>query len=321
MALARIITRSELCSRELSLALVARGYTVEVVTPDKVPDNTADLELRVEAGPENGLVANVEAHDGGQTKSLEFVHHLKAPVLDFPRRPLEHADAARLAREAVGSIAREGSEVVARPALGPQPSLSAVALAVEILPRREADLVVDPPESLPTVPQVLTAPEAAPAYLAVESAIVLESSQTIVRAQISTKRTIVSRLLERKVLVSPAVEAHPRHRSAGWQWTAGLAFVFLVLLGVTLGFDMRGSGRAAEIQTVPWQLPGADMQTYSSSAPRGTQPVKRETLTATPKRVFSRKHGDDLIARDTTVYFDKRFEPAAKVKRAKSRAH
>jgi hypothetical protein len=89
MALARIITRSDQCSRQLAFDLLARGYTVEIVSPDKIPDNIADLELRVDAGPGDRLAATVEAHDGGRSASLEFVHYLKAPMGDFIRRPPE----------------------------------------------------------------------------------------------------------------------------------------------------------------------------------------------------------------------------------------
>jgi hypothetical protein len=59
MALARIITRSQPCSRQLALDLIARGYAVEIVSPDSIPDNLADLELRVEEDPGNQLVASV----------------------------------------------------------------------------------------------------------------------------------------------------------------------------------------------------------------------------------------------------------------------
>src|ERR1700676_4731166 len=88
MALARIIPRSHSCSRELALDLIGRGYAVEIVSPDSIPDNLADLELRVEEDPGNQLVANVEAHNhnGERTASLEFVHYLKAPMPDFIRR-------------------------------------------------------------------------------------------------------------------------------------------------------------------------------------------------------------------------------------------
>src|SRR6202030_4582192 len=86
MAWARIITRSRPCSRQLAFDLLARGYAVEIVSPDSIPDNLADLELRVEEDPGNQLVASVEAHNGERTASLEFVHYLKAPMPDFIRR-------------------------------------------------------------------------------------------------------------------------------------------------------------------------------------------------------------------------------------------
>jgi hypothetical protein len=87
MALARIITRSQACSRELAIDLLARGYAVEIVSPDSIPDNIADLELRVDTVLGNQLVASVEAHDGERSASLDFLHHLKAPMVDFMRRP------------------------------------------------------------------------------------------------------------------------------------------------------------------------------------------------------------------------------------------
>src|SRR5277367_5516477 len=101
MALARIITRSHACARELALDLLARGYTVEIVSPDKIPDNIADLELRVDAGPGDQLIAHVEARvesgvesiHGERSASLDFLHHLKAPMADFMRRPPEPREA------------------------------------------------------------------------------------------------------------------------------------------------------------------------------------------------------------------------------------
>jgi len=96
MALARIITRSQACARELALDLLARGYAVEIVSPDAIPDSLADLELRVDAGPGDQLTANVTANvptqDGNHSSSLEFLHHLRAPLGDFIRRTPEAQD-------------------------------------------------------------------------------------------------------------------------------------------------------------------------------------------------------------------------------------
>ncbi len=96
MALARIITRSQACSRELAIDLLARGYTVEIVSPDSIPDNFADLELRVEEDRGNQLVASIETHVGERSASLDFVHHLKAPMADFVRKAPGPVEAAHL---------------------------------------------------------------------------------------------------------------------------------------------------------------------------------------------------------------------------------
>jgi hypothetical protein len=92
MALARIISRSQQCSRELAWELVARGYAVEIVSPDAVPDNLVDLELRVEADAAHQSAATVEARVGGHPASLAFVHRLKAPMDDSVRRPPETSE-------------------------------------------------------------------------------------------------------------------------------------------------------------------------------------------------------------------------------------
>jgi hypothetical protein len=89
MALARIISRSEQCSRELERELLARGYAVEIVSPDAIPDGLVDLELRVEADAADRLTATVEARNGAHSASLAFVHRLQAPMGDIVRRPAE----------------------------------------------------------------------------------------------------------------------------------------------------------------------------------------------------------------------------------------
>src|SRR5208282_1281280 len=101
MALARIITRSQECSRELALDLLARGYAVEIISPDSIPDNIADLELRVDTVLGNQLVASVEAHHGERSASLDFLHHLKAPMVDFIRRPPEPRESVHSPKEPV----------------------------------------------------------------------------------------------------------------------------------------------------------------------------------------------------------------------------
>src|ERR1700682_4735366 len=145
MALARIITRSQSCSRQLALDLIARGYAVEIVSPDSIPDNLADLELRVEEDPGNQLVASVEAHNGEHTASLEFLHYLKAPMPDFIRRPPpEPHEAVHFPEQPVRLNAEQSAEDVELPADAPQLAPEPVSLAAEILHDSKLDPGLDP---------------------------------------------------------------------------------------------------------------------------------------------------------------------------------
>jgi hypothetical protein len=161
MALARIITRSHMCSRQLAFDLIARGYAVEIVSPDSIPDNLADLELRVEEDPGNQLVASVEAHNGDHSASLEFLHYLKAPMPDFIRRPPEPNEALHFPVPPVSVNAGQSTEEVKPPADAPQLALEIVSPAAKILhdagldpkpgtdPEDGARLIL-PPDTSPT---------------------------------------------------------------------------------------------------------------------------------------------------------------------------
>jgi hypothetical protein len=145
MALARIITRSHLCSRELALDLIARGYAVEIVSPDSIPDNLADLELRVEEDPGNQLVASVEAHNGERSASLEFLHYLKAPMPDFIRRPPpERHETVHFPEQPVRLNAEQSAEDVELPVDAPQLAPETVSPAAEILRDSKLDPGLDP---------------------------------------------------------------------------------------------------------------------------------------------------------------------------------
>jgi hypothetical protein len=280
MALARIITRSQTCSRELSLVLRARGYTVEVVSPDKVPDNIADLELRVDAGPENQLLANVETHGGERTASLKFVHHLKAPMIEFT--PSDPGGAVHFSNEPVTFNKGADAEPLEMPEV---------------------------PQPVPRTPSL---------------------------AQLAT--------------VLPMQAAQRHSRSEGWPWRAALAFAGVILLAGALGFSVRRSSNGAvqsspalhsngiaastavnqlstvgvekdstndtgQISALPWRLPTADSDRDSIHALKDVPGAKAETPTLSPRAAVSHRRGDDVVARNTIIYFDKRFEPAPKAKR------
>ncbi len=330
MALARIITRSHACSRELALDLLARGYAVEIVSPDKIPDNIADLELRVDAGPGDRLIASVETHDGERSASLDFVHHLKAPMGNFIRRPGEPGEAVLFPDEPVSFNAEQSVEDMELPAEAPQLAPKAVSPAAGIPFESEHDPGFDfeegarlivPPEPSPP-PRVEP-----PGYFAVDDSAVARPA------------------IAQPTIVQPAI-ARPRpsgrDRSAGWRWRATLTFASVILLAVLLGFGMRRTGKAAtqssaalpaeklaatsadgnlsiaaDSEKEPGQVPAPAMSPAAKSggnpdhAPKELPVAKAETAPVNPRPRISRRHFDDLIARDTVTYLDKSFEPRA----------
>jgi hypothetical protein len=340
MALARIISRSHACSQELALDLLARGYAVEIVSPDSIPNDIADLELRVACGPGDQLIASVEAHDGERSASLEFLHYLKAPMVDFIRRPPEPRASARSREKPVSLNAGPNIEDVELPAEAPQPLPKAVSPAADVLPAPELDREEDarmilPPDPLPSVAVEI------PSSFAVEAS------------------TIARPTLVEPTTVQPGPEPQPPDRPAGWRWRAALTFASVVLLAMVLGFGMRRTGRASgqssgaaptekvaasssdvdlsssatperdpqkdpgQVSAVPVSPPAAVLRSEGNSdpAPKESRVATADaaaagTSTSGTEAKVSRRQGDDLIAPDTVTYLDKRFDQRAFNKRA-----
>jgi hypothetical protein len=241
MALARIITHSQACSRELALDLLARGYAVEIVSPDSIPDNIADLELRVDTAPGEQLIASVKAHHGERSASLEFVHHLKAPMVDFIRRPPEPRESAHPPEEPVIVNTGPNVEAVELPEEAPQPAPKAVSPAADVLPapeldREEGARLISPPEPLPSVP---VEPPSACAVEATTIARPTPLEPTTVEA------TLVETTLVETTPVEPREKPQPPDRPTGWRWRAALIFASVVLLALVLGLGMRRTGKAS----------------------------------------------------------------------------
>jgi hypothetical protein len=342
MALARIITLSQACSRELALALLARGYAVEIVSPDKVPDNIADLELRVDAGPGDQLIANVEAHNGGHSASLEFAHHLKTPIVDFTRRQPKVGGAVNFSREPVSFHAAPGVEDSELPTEGPPPASRTIDPATGILLNHDFDSGIDHKEKegvrLMAAPVLSQPPAQPPGYFAVEDA-------ALPRAAMAQPR-----------IDAPTQAAQRRDPSAGWPRRVALTFAAVVLVAVALGFSMRRTSKSAtpgseaspvekitvestgvnplgavgaekEAAKNPGQVsaeasppPAHGPKGNSRHAPKEAQVAKVRAKTVSPRIAVSRKSNEDLIARDTVTYLDKRFEPKAKAKSVKPRS-
>jgi len=157
MALARIISNSPLCSRELALNLLERGYAVEIVSPDEIPDNLADLELRVETGPADLLNAKVEARSETRSASLEFIHQLKSPSLEVKRPPRDAEPVAvpdltipalAISANPLPALAAPASPLAAVAPCEPIPiSVSAVPAVGPVLVKTEVVVAPPPAES------------------------------------------------------------------------------------------------------------------------------------------------------------------------------
>jgi len=342
MALARIITRSHACSRELALDLLARGYAVEIVSPDAVPDNIADLELRVEASPGDQLIASVEAHDGERSASLEFVHHLKAPMVDFIRRPPEPGPAVHFRAEPLRSNAEPSIEDVELPAEAPQLAAKTVSPAAAILrdpgfDPKECARLTFPPEPLPSLPVE------PPSHFATEAS-------TIARP--TTAPSTMVRPWTIRLRWKPLLSG----RSVAWYWRVDLSFAAVLLVAMVLGFGIRQNGIASAQSsgTEPVEkiaVPATDVDLLSAAGPekdpekyRGRDPGQASALAVSPSAMkseanssqppkeslpakagattaraatstagakSSRRYGDDLVARDTVTYLDKRYEQHA----------
>ena len=198
-----------------------------------------------------------------------------------------------------------------------------------------------PRDPVPTPP---VEPVEVPSYFAVEDS------------------TVVQPAMVRPTIARPGRSLRRRDSSAAWRWRAVLAFASVVLVAAVLGFGMRRTGKAAaqgsgvapdeKVATASTEMnflgaadserdagkdprqvsastsssSGAKSEGNSGRAPKGARVAKARAATASHRTGALRTPGDDLIARNTITYLDKRFEPrpvkksASKVKTAKSPA-
>jgi hypothetical protein len=353
MALARIITRSHACSRELALDLLARGYAVEIVSPDAIPENLADLELRVDTGPNDQLIANVTAHDGDNSASLEFLHYLKSPMGDFIRRSPD-LEAIRHSEQRVGSVRGSSIEAIELPAPFPQAVSALVSAPAEVV--QESDLnsaraaaEIEEGREQPTEEQrefesrnLLPTAEPLAPFVA-DSALRAPAPEPIAHRQ-------------------PEV-SKPRNSSAGWPWRAVLTLAAVVLLALALGLSLRHTGTTstqnsndaseATSDKVSADKPARGLNSDSMPSPAGVEkdsksetmiavtsakmaPASSDRLSQQPavakaqpwavpssnvaQKKVAPKHDNDVVARDTVTYLDDRYKPAPKTKSNKQSA-
>jgi hypothetical protein len=280
MALARIITRSEECARELSQDLLARGYAVEVVSPDEIPGHTADLELRVETGDGKKLTANVKVQHGEHSASLDFVHHLKPTVAEVSRPEWQQALKVQSTNPSapftIAAHAKEESKLPANaPALAKTPDRIAPQVVAEI-PLRP---VLDTEVASKTTPHPR----------------IHRSEGWLWRASLGFAAMVLLALIAGFGMNGRPLVSHAGETGA----IAGTAPIQV----------MAPSANASESTALnPLAKPSVNSDPNRiEAAEQKTGPATRSVASeATGKSVH------DLVARDTVTYLDERYKPAPK---------
>jgi hypothetical protein len=329
--MARIITRSETCGQQLALDLVARGYAVEVVTPDSVPDKFADLELRVEENSEK-LVASVEAHNGGRSASLDFVHHLRAPLADFEPRTPESVEVVYLSGEPVS--------------VGAGPSPKQVPLLAKV-PTSEIKAASAPAPSLSAARPKSDSADPFPVDLFPVDPVPANSGRSRLVETAVVARTHVASTNGPRTIISPK-PAVRRNRPSAWQLRTTLATAGMLSLGLVLALGVGRFGRTPtagpEADSAEVAVPSIDSNAmtadFGNTGTTAEHAVVRASMidktiigktingktingttihgaTINDKTERSRQHRDGLIARDTVVYLDASRQPARKAQVAK----
>jgi hypothetical protein len=258
-------------------------------------------------------------------------------MVDFMRRPPETPELAQAVcfpEQLVSFHAEPSIEDVELPAEVLQLAPTAIAQAVEI----PLDPETEEGARLILSPEQLASPPEVPTYFAVEESTFVQPVKA--RHPFALPKRIRLRLAPQW-----------RNRSAGWCWRAALTFASVLTLAIVLAFGMRSTSTAAAqssgevpeekvsaASTAVNMLGAADSerdpgkaapQVSALATPPAANPNKNfdhkpkesrvakagpSTIPASSdghRAMISRRHGDDLIARDTVTYLDKRFEQPA----------
>ncbi len=257
MALARIISRSHESSRELAFDLLARGYAVEIVSPDAVPDSLADLELRVDTDSADALAAAVEAHEGSRPDSLDFLQHLRAPMGKFIRRTPSRNEPASIAapamRTPVISAPVTPAPVIPAPVMT-APVIATPAIAKPTIEERKLVEVVIPQLILevespsvahesPETSEEICAPIADEVHF---SGLPSEAAPLETLPLHPIEETVSAEEIATPVIAVSDREPRTSFSIPEWAWRAGMTFAGVLIFALVLGFGIRkGSGDAA----------------------------------------------------------------------------
>lgn len=336
MTLARIITHSDFSARELAFHLLGRGYAVEIVSPDSIPDNFADLELRVDADSGDQLVASLAAYEGQGSSALELVGLVKTPlektkltpsaVGELPcslDNPVEIKVAPSIADIKASADSRCSPpqpillRAQAKDALDDEPclGLGTTGPGTALCSEEAANLSPseEPSPSAPSDPAQLEAISAEPELVA---AVQLENPVEPLSYFVRQTSSIAMPFPGPSEIL-PTWEQQALDRPIEWKSIvpAALTLAAVVLLSLFLAFGVRASAKAS-VSSAPAQRAAA------STPAKASIPASEKVVTTgkpspdlhSTDRYHTASRRASQIAPDTVTYLDDRYRPAPKPK-------
>jgi hypothetical protein len=334
MTLARIITHSDLCARELAFHLLGRGYAVEIVSPDSIPDNFADLELRVDADSGDQLVASLAAYEGQRISALELVPLVKVTKDAVPLPPGVRGDALGALGDPV--VIDVASTIGDTEASVDSPSrtsssiswLAEDALEAESFPEVCPDLLSEKAAHLTPAQEVSPSSTSDISHLDAFPANVDSPANPDLSAVSPTVRTnetlsyfarqtsSIALPFAGPAVVLPIGEQQTVDRPLPWKFIApaALTLTAVVLLSLFLAFGVRASAKPAVSSSNPMRTPAASKASspVSANVTRPGNPGAELHIAKRPN--IASRHTADVIAPDTVTYLDERYKPPVKSK-------
>lgn len=329
MALARIITHSDLCARELAFHLLGRGYAVEIVSPDSIPNNFADLELRVDGHSGDELVASLAAHEGQCTASFDFAPCVTTPIEQgVLMPPVVRVASHLLDNPVVVNVARSIADLEASTD-SPYPAPQSDSLRTEDAVNREPRPDLGPDLRNELAAHLSTTEEPSPSSPsdAAQRGTALAKAELVAAIPLEKPVEPLSYFVRQTSSIAmpfpgpaevlPTWERQTLDRSVEWKSIvpAALTLAAVLLLSLFLAFGVRASakppvGSSARAQTAA--SASANASSLLSEKVAMTEKPSSDLHIASRPNISSRRASQ--IAPNTVTYLDDRYRPAAKPK-------
>jgi hypothetical protein len=310
MQLARIITNSADDSLELSMQLRSRGYRVETVAPDQIPDTPADLEVRLEECASEDVLSRAaiveENEDLWVFVAPGALEERARPIRTIPLVPqISDRRSIKVVMPPLSEIRRLGPPVEDLPVLA---QLNEVKPALQ----ESATLAMTPPIAASSESKVNNAGHE----------LSLERVKVIAIKKVQEIPTVPERVVAQIPLEIVSVSSSPVLRKplrislqfGPKFWRIASVTSVLVMMGalVTIMLAVRpnlpASTAGARVQPTllaPVQPLQSTVSQPVAPPPASSPSTSSHRAAASPKRRRSGSE-DGLIAEDTVVFYDRK---------------